>query len=363
MSKFMEELNKIKEELAAGTVKNKTDALIAEFSEKPVILYGAGTLSTFVMEHLERHHVAIRCFCDTFRPGVHKSTGLPIISADQLKEEFSDAVVIITSEQHGQSIMNTLKKIEYPGKIYTFDELLCFYTIPFEEFEPHVEGYAWAYDHYTDAISKSVVIEDMRTRLLGTHMTPSQNPQYFEPDIFPMTEHEVFVDGGCFIGDTAEVFIKEVNGKFDFIYGFEPDENNLKKAVANLSEYENIQVMHGGLWHMTNTYKFVSGAFGNSKFSDEGDVITDTFGLDDFFADKEFNPTFIKMDIEGAERLALDGAAGLLKEVKPKLAICVYHSIKDMYDLPQRILYHNPEYKLALRHYSNWYAESVCFAY
>ena len=361
MNIFKTELQNIRSELDSGRAKKKTEALAAEFMKKPVILYGAGTLSSFVMEHLERYHISIECFCDTYRSGVHKTTGLPIISAEQLKSNYSDAIVVITSEMYGRSIMDTLRKIDYQGKIYSFDELLGFYTIPYEEFEPHIDGYEWAYEHYSDEISKQVVIDDMRTRLLGMPMTPSKNPQYFEPSICPLTDNEVFVDGGCFIGDSAEEFIRQVGGKYAHIYGFEPDENNLKKAIANLSQYENIDVLHGGLWHMTNRYKFVSGAFGNSKFSEEGDEITNTFGIDDFFAEKPDKPTFIKMDIEGSERLAIDGASTILKVNKPKLAICVYHSIKDMYDLPQRILYHNPEYKLTLRHYSNWYAESVCY--
>lgn len=362
MSKFQLELEKIKEQYNNGVPEKKRRSLITEWENRPIILYGAGTLSTLVMDNLEKYGVKVEGFADTFRSGIHKTTGLPIISAQELKERYSDAVVIITSELHGPSIKKTLEELEYTGKIYSFDELLSFYTIPYEEFEPHINGYEWIYEYYNDNISKKNVLDSVKTRILGVPMTSSANPQYFEPDICPLTDCEVFVDGGCFIGDTAEEFIRQVKGKYKYIYGFEPDENNLKKAIANLSPYPNVDVSLGGLWHMTNVVRFVSGEFGNSRFSEEGDAIIRTFGIDDFFADKADYPTFIKMDIEGSERLAIDGAAKTIKQNQPKLAICVYHSIKDMYDLPQRILYHNPNYKLALRHYSHWYAESVCYA-
>lgn len=363
MNIFQSELQKIKSQYDAGIAEKQRQALIDGWKGRPIILYGAGTLSTFVMENLCKYGVQVEGFADTFRSGTHKSTGLPIISAQELKERYPDAIVIITSELHGKSIMNTLQDIEYSGKIYSFDELLSFYTIPYAEFEPHINGYEWIYEFYTDDISKQIVLDSIKTRILGTQMTPSDRPQYFEPNIFHLTDHEVFVDGGCFIGDTSEEFIRQVDGKYTHIYGFEPDGNNFKKALANLSPYQNINVSLGGLWHMTNVVRFVSGEFGNSHFSEEGDAIINTFGIDDFFTNKTDYPTFIKMDIEGAERLALDGATRTLKEYQPKLAICVYHSIKDMYDLPQRILYHNPNYKLALRHYSHWYAESVCYAF
>ncbi|TWH60039.1 FkbM family methyltransferase [Desulfitobacterium sp. LBE] len=361
MKSFKEELQAIKEQCNSGVVKQRIEVLASAFRSKPVILYGAGTLSTFVMNNLSAHNVQVECFCDTFRSGVHQATGLPIISAEQLKSQYSDAIVIVTSELHGASILSTLQQIEYPGKIYSFDELLPFYTIPYNEFEPHEDGYQWAYEYFTDMESKQIVLDSMRTRLLGTRMTPSPNHQYFEPDACPLTDSEIFVDGGCFIGDTAEEFIRQTSGKYDYIYGFEPDMGNLKKALANLAQYKNIDVINGGLWHMTNTCKFVSGAFGNSQLSEDGDTITNTFSLDEFFADKQA-PTFIKMDIEGAEYCALEGAKGILETCKPKLAICVYHQIHDIYALPQQILKINPEYKLALRHYSRWYAESVCYA-
>jgi FkbM family methyltransferase len=304
--------------------------------------------------------VAVECFCDTYRSGVHE-TGLPIISAEQLGREYRDATVVVTSELHGASIRRTLDKMAYPGRVYAFDELSLFFTVPLEDFAPHLDGYAWAYDFYGDAASRAVVLGAMRARLLGSPLAPSANPQYFEPEICPLGEAEIFVDAGCFIGDTAEEFIRRSAGAYRHIYGFEPDADNLKKARANLARYENVELFHGGLWHMDNRYGFMPGAFGGSKLSEEGELLVDTYALDAFFADRE-PPTFIKMDIEGAEYQALDGAAALLRDRKPKLAICVYHGIPDMYTLPRRILRFNPDYKMALRHYSRWYAESVCYA-
>lgn len=361
MSEFTDELRNIREQCESGVAGRRIEALATDFSKSEIVLYGAGTLSAFVLTKLMENNIKVACFCDTYRSGVHPSLGLPIISSEELKKEHPEAVVIITSELHGASIMNTLKKIEFPGRIYSFDDLLDFYTVPYSDFEPHAEGYEWAYGHFEDAESRRVILDSMRTRLLGTPMTPSSRPQYFEPAICPLTDSEIFVDGGCFIGDTAEEFIRQTHGNYAHIYGFEPDQNNYRKACANLAGYENIDILHGGLWHMTNTVRFASGALGNSRMDMDGDTIATTFSLDEFFADKQPG-TFIKLDVEGAEGAALNGAAGLIGANKPKLAICVYHFIPDMYRLPQRILQLNPEYTLTVRHYSRWYAESVCYA-
>lgn len=49
--------------------------------------------------------------------------------------------------------------------------------------------------------------------------------------------------------------------------------------------------------------------------------------LDTLFRDQKID--FIKMDIEGAERKALQGASRLLERWMPKLAVCTYHNAED----------------------------------
>lgn len=55
---------------------------------------------------------------------------------------------------------------------------------------------------------------------------------------------------------------------------------------------------------------------------------------------------FIKADIEGAERLLLDGAHEVLRTHKPKLAICTYHLSDDPFVLSEKIRKANPEYSI-----------------
>lgn len=46
---------------------------------------------------------------------------------------------------------------------------------------------------------------------------------------------------------------------------------------------------------------------------------------------------FIKMDIEGMERNALEGAKEVIRKFKPKLSICTYHIPDDPIVLPKLI--------------------------
>lgn len=85
------------------------------------------------------------------------------------------------------------------------------------------------------------------------------------------------------------------------------------------------------------------------------------FKLDDWSNTYKIYPTYIKMDLEGAEQQALEGAAQIITEYKPKLAICLYHKIEDMWVLPTLIKSYNPDYKFYCKK-SNSDTEFVLFA-
>jgi hypothetical protein len=67
------------------------------------------------------------------------------------------------------------------------------------------------------------------------------------------------------------------------------------------------------------------------------------------------------MDIEGAEQQALTGSESLIKEQKPKLAICVYHQGNDFRIIFNTVKKMNSDYKVYIRHYTEGVVETVMF--
>ena len=55
---------------------------------------------------------------------------------------------------------------------------------------------------------------------------------------------------------------------------------------------------------------------------------------------------FIKMDIEGAERQALEGARRTIQRFHPRMAICTYHMIDDPVVVPEVALNIQPDYRV-----------------
>jgi hypothetical protein len=68
------------------------------------------------------------------------------------------------------------------------------------------------------------------------------------------------------------------------------------------------------------------------------------------------------MDIEGSEMNALRGAENIIIQHRPKLAICVYHKPADLWEIPLYLKELVSDYKLHLRHHSDFLNETVCYA-
>jgi FkbM family methyltransferase len=210
---------------------------------------------------------------------------------------------------------------------------------------------------------------DIKMRIL---FEPNSYPfkfEYFDlPELnFSKDKKEVFIDAGCFNGGTAIDFLKLVSSDSK-VYSFEPNKFMYGKCQTNLKDYPNVKLFPYGLYNENTVLKFYQNSekpsdalfvAGNTLLTGEEIKKTDeiieveTKTLDSLVASGEISEkiTFIKMDIEGSELAALKGAEKIIRDNKPRLAICIYHKPDDVWEIPEIILGYNPDYKLFVRHY------------
>ncbi|WP_297201817.1 FkbM family methyltransferase [uncultured Flavonifractor sp.] len=195
-------------------------------------------------------------------------------------------------------------------------------------------------------------------------------PQYFPQDIIQLTQDECFVDCGAYIGDTLEIFSNLTDAKFKKYYAFELDENNfaelLKKGEliqANSKNGAKVICYPYGVWKEDTmiSYGTMASADSYSVYNPREVKTARMIKLDSLLRHEKVS--FIKMDIEGSELEALKGAQTIIKEQRPKMAICVYHKIEDLWKIPLFLHKINPEYKIYIRHHAKfWVSETVCYA-
>lgn len=188
--------------------------------------------------------------------------------------------------------------------------------------------------------------------------------QYFELQYFDLgnldLKNEYFVDAGALNGETSKYFLEHFQDGHAYV--FEPNPEQYEISKENLKDYSEVEFFPYGLYDQNTTLYFDTRDVdpGSARVSEQGDIEIEVRKLDDLLQDKKV--TFIKMDIEGSELAALLGAEKIIREQKPKLAICVYHKPEDIWEIPKLILKYCPDYKLYLRHYSISYTETVLYA-
>lgn len=180
--------------------------------------------------------------------------------------------------------------------------------------------------------------------------------QYFE-DFLKLEKNEVFVDAGAYDGQTTLEFIKHCPN-YKSIYVFEPSKQNLSLAKKNLNSFENIFFIPKGLSNKQEIISFNDNAGSASNISLSGGVDIETDTLDTLIKERT---SFIKMDIEGAESLAIEGMSQHIINDHPKLAISVYHKADDLWKIPMQILAIRNDYNLHIRHYTEGTDETIMF--
>lgn len=208
----------------------------------------------------------------------------------------------------------------------------------------------------------------MQYRMHKTPIAPelySENDQYFVKGLLQISQDEVFIDGGAYIGDTIQQFMDTARKQkvcYKKIVAFEPDERNYGLLSRYYGHKEKVVLIKKGLSEKKGVFYFKEAGAAACLVEDEKDAsyrvaVTNIDGTEECK-----DATWIKMDIEGAEMDALRGACRTIKRNHPKLTVCIYHSDEDMIRIMEYIHRLVPQYKFYVRHHSRSAVETVLYA-
>lgn len=288
-------------------------------SERKLMIFGCGFYGQICYDLLQCLNIPVHAFLDNDiqKQGEFRN-GIPILSP--INSSFDNTAIIIAVEKDFASIKQQLITLNQPEADIYYPEknwLLTFFK-----------------------------------------------GSYFDSSVFMPRENEIFVDAGAYQGETAIEFSKWCP-TYNKIYCFEPDSQNFHMLKTNLQtvDISNVECLNVGLSNESATLQFErSGDDGTgSHLAPDGSTTIQVNSLDNILNGQPV--TYIKMDIEGAELDALEGAKETITKYTPRLAICIYHKPEDVYTIPLYLLSLVPDYHFKIRHYSSYSYDTILYAY
>lgn len=181
--------------------------------------------------------------------------------------------------------------------------------------------------------------------------------RYFSEDIdLKFGPNTVYADCGSHDGAEILIFAERANGQFKEIHAFEPDHKNFLNLTNTVHDFiaqhgkQSIYCHELGVFDRDG-YLHAEGYAGGVTITEKAATLGS--GLHVCKLDSILNElTHLRLEIEGAELAALQGARHLIKKNRPTMTISAYHLATDFLDLLNFIEETDLNYQLSLRHQS-----------
>lgn len=284
-------------------------------------------------------------------------------------------VVTIWGAHSAHRIRDTEKELRAFGvRTVPFGEVLCeaggsHYFIGDLPGDPDGVGLAEALFQH-EGESSAVFALNCRARVfddVAELPEPVAGPTYFPDDLFRyLGDDEIVIDGGAYDGDTLQTFCDH-GGTFGKWMAFEPH-----PVIAGLFHKRVRGMPRAARGNTEHWMGALGAAYGSTWFTDDDTTGAAAVGESDpakkyrvpviALDDQKLSPTFIKLDIEGAELDAIRGMAETVRRCRPVMAVCVYHRPADLWEIPLAIHALMPDAKFYLRPHDAEGWDTVCYA-
>jgi len=336
---------------------------------KSAVIFGTAKLSPHFIKYFKRKGTKILALVDNDKNKIGKKLSrLRILSKEVLFKEFGKNIQVVIASVHYGEISQELKKM---GLNHVFDPMF-FFTLDCKNFNlltwknnidlifKNKKKIKAVFALLNDDRSRKIFTEIIRFRLTFDqsifNKIKDEVDEYFDKKIIKLSSNEIFLDGGAYDGDTIKTFIRESKNIFKNIYAFEPDDKSYIQLSKYLNKLADDRIINNkiGLGKDKKKLYFTNEGNLQSKITNKSKTLIKIIPIDSL--------KYIKLDIEGFEKQALMGAKKTIAQHKPKLAICLYHHIEDLWEIPYLIKKFNKNYKFYIRHYTNFLFDTICYA-
>ncbi len=320
-------------------------------TEKPIFIYGTGNGADKIINRLIAREIPIKgvfASNDFVRSRVFR--GFEVISAAKALE-YGDIIALMSFGSARAEVTDFVKELMKIAEVYAPDVPVAKQEGVFDTAyaKAHKAEIEKAYSLLADEASRKTYENIIKFKLTGNInlLFDCECPMDEMYKILNLHKTETYFDIGAYNGDTVLDFIKHTK-VYKKVIAAEPDTRNFKKLTLNTHFLSNIELRNVAVCDFSGEAEFFKGSGRGSALGENGEIIK-TICIDDI--SRDCVPTYIKIDIEGAEALAIKGGERTIKNFSPKLNIAAYHRNEDLFSIPLQISELNPDYKIYLRHH------------
>ncbi|MBM3402545.1 MAG: FkbM family methyltransferase [Bacteroidetes bacterium] len=334
-------------------------------SELPLFLWGCGNYAEYIYGILSKNKIAIDgVFIDAEPKSGLEFHGHKVVSFKEVESKYSRINIIRGNGNIEQEVR--YRSMPMVETVYCFFDLMGFgWHINDEKINQYADTINAMYNAFADDTSRESFASYLKSRYFGswTYIQPHVCEKMYFPDFIELSGHESFIDCGAFDGDTLKLFSKKIS-TWDNYFAFEPSikpYDALCNYIAD-NKFVNVHTYKTGVWNKKTTLSFVEENDISRIIQGEYDsgIKIEVDALDNICGN--VSVTYIKMDLEGSELDALEGAKNTILKNKPKLAISLYHKRSHLVDIYKFVSGLNLEYNFYFRIHTKVGSDAVLYA-
>lgn len=324
---------------------------------RPIFLYGTGNGGDKILDVCAARNIPIT--------GVFASDGfvrsrsfrdMPVRAYGDVVSEYGEDIVVLLA--FGTTLPEVTSFIDQLDKRHTLyiPEVPLYGGGLFDStmFREVAEPLAKLRERLADEHSRLLLNDAVLFRLTGEkrYLSRTTEPETDIAELYGEKNIRTMLDGGAFKGDSAALYAGALP-TLTTIHAAEADARTFRHLSAYAEHETRCHVIphHGALWDTDGELSYTSSASrgsGNAGQNHRAKVVTvPSMTIDTLCRDMDVD--LIKLDVEGAEEKALQGAVETLDRCRPAMAVSLYHRTEDLWTLPLWLHDRLPEKKLYLR--------------
>ena len=320
---------------------------------KPLVLYGMGNGADAILDRMaaENLQAAAVFASDEFVRG-QNFRGFTVEHYASIKERLGDFAVVIAFASELPEVLARFKTLA--DKHVVFAPHLPLYTgseaVDKAWLSKYAERLQAVYERLADEQSRRVFANVLNYKLSGKpqYLWECETERFDDlKQLFAFTEAESYLDLGAYDGDTVREFLSLTGGHYTKITAVEADRRNYRKLCAKTEGLAALRTVEAAVWDEDTELEFSDSGGRQSTLIGAHKRMVKAVKMDNLLGEEPV--TYIKMDVEGAEKQALFGLKEHILRDKPKMFIAAYHYDNDFFALPELIWQLRPDYKIYLR--------------